>query len=349
VPDGKPHAPQRRHQKFSHPANLTFSLFWINQDSWLNHLNYSKCQAMNYKHLHYFWTVLRTGSIARASEQLHLTPQTLSSQIKQLEQRLGRPLLRKAGRGLEPTDAGRMVQRYADEIFAAGAALQDALGSGRDERWQAAFRVGVADSVPKTVATHVLEPCLPHLGSGKLMCHEGKLTTLLASLAVHQLDMVVSDVPLPASVSVKAYSHLLGRTGTSFFAAPGLLARHGWTPRRARTRLAQCLGELPVLLPGGDTALRPRLDGWFRAQGITPRVVAEFDDGALTKAFGRQGMGLFTGPAVLAGEIAGQYGVVCLATVDELAEEFYALSAERRITHPAVAAIRNAARHALFA
>jgi len=304
---------------------------------------------MNYKHLHYFWTVLRTGSIARASEELHLTPQTLSGQIKQLEQRLGKPLLRKVGRGLEPTDAGRMVQRYADEIFAAGAALQDALGTGRDERWQATFRVGVVDSVPKSVASHVLEPCLAQLGGGRLVCHEGKLTALLASLAVHQLDMVVSDVPLPASVSVRAYSHLLGRTGTSFFAAPALLARSGWTLRRARARFAHCLGEMPVLLPGGDAALRARLDGWFRATGITPRVVAEFDDGALTKAFGRQGLGVFTGPAVLAAEIAAQYGVVCLATVDELAEEFYALSPERRITHPAVAAIRNAARHALFA
>ncbi len=305
--------------------------------------------SMNYKHLHYFWTVLRTGSIARASEELHLTPQTLSGQIKQLEQRLGRPLLRKAGRGLEPTDAGRLVQRYADEIFAAGAALQDALGSGRDERWQAAFRVGVAASVPKSVATHVLEPCLGAMDGGRLICHEGKLTALLASLAVHQLDMVVSDVPLPASVSVRAYSYLLGRTGTSFFAAPALLARHGWTLRRARARFPACLGELPVLLPGSDSALRPRLEGWFRAQGISARAVAEFDDGALTKSFGRQGAGVFTGPAVLAAEIAMQYGVVCLATVDELAEEFYALSPERRITHPAVAAIRTAARHALFA
>lgn len=303
---------------------------------------------MNYKHLHYFWTVLRTGSIARASEQLHLTPQTLSGQIKQLEQRLGKPLLRKVGRGLEPTDAGRVVQRYADEIFAAGAALQDALGSGRDERWHAAFRVGVADSVPKAVACHVLEPCLPLLEGGKLVCQEGKLTALLASLAVHQLDLVLSDVPLPASVSVRAYSHLLGRTGTSFFAAPELLARTGWTPRRAKARLAQCLAELPVLLPGADSALRARLDGWFRAQGITPRAVAEFDDGALTKAFGRQGLGAFTGPAVLADEIAAQYGVECLGTLDELPEEFYAISAERRITHPAVAAIKNAARHALF-
>jgi LysR family transcriptional activator of nhaA len=304
---------------------------------------------MNYKHLHYFWTVLRTGSIARASEELHLTPQTLSGQIKQLEQRLGRPLLRKVGRGLEPTDAGRMVQRYADEIFAAGAALQDALGAGRDDRWQATFRVGVVDSVPKSVASHVLEPCLAQLGGGRLVCQEGKLTALLASLAVHQLDMVVSDVPLPASVSVRAYSHLLGRTGTSFFAAPGLLERSGFTLRRARARFPACLGDLPVLLPGGDAALRPRLEGWFRAAGITPRVVAEFDDGALTKAFGRQGLGVFTGPAVLGAEIAAQYGVACLATVDELGEEFYALSAERRITHPAVAAIRNAARHALFA
>ncbi|CAA9415283.1 MAG: Transcriptional regulator, LysR family [uncultured Ramlibacter sp.] len=304
---------------------------------------------MNFKHLHYFWTVARTGSIARASEQLHLTPQTLSGQIKQLEERLGKTLLRKAGRGLEPTDAGRMVQRYADEIFAIGSALQEALQTGREGTAQAAFRVGVADSVPKSIACHVLEPCLAVPGHGRLVCHEGKLNPLLADLAVHRLDLVLSDVPLPASLSVKAYTHLLGRTEVSFFAAEALLGRAGWTARRARARFPACLAELPLLMPSSGTALRPRLDAWLRESELAPPVAAEFDDAALTKAFGRQGAGVFAGPAVLAAEIENQYEVVRLGTVPALVEEFYALSIERRITHPAVSAITTAARRELFA
>lgn len=303
---------------------------------------------MNYKHLHYFWTVLRTGSIARASEQLHLTPQTLSGQIKQLESRLGKPLLRKAGRGLEPTDAGRLVQRYAEEIFTLGSALQEALQSGRDGRSQALFRVGVADSVPKSIACHVLEPCLASPEHGRLLCHQGKLTALLSELAVHRLDLVISDVPLPASLSVKAFTHLLGRTGVSFFAAPALIARAGWTPRRARARFPACLAELPLLMPSTETALRPRLDAWLRDGGLAPPIAADFDDGALTKAFGRRGLGVFAGPSVLTLEIEAQYQVLCLGTAPTLMEEFYAISIERRITHPAVAAITQAARGALF-
>ncbi len=306
-------------------------------------------KQMNYKHLHYFWTVLRTGSIARASEQLHLTPQTLSGQIKQLEARVGKPLLRKAGRGVEPTETGRLVRRYADEIFTAGAALQDALsGAGPAVPWRAALRVGVVDSVPKTIAGHVLQPGLDQLAGGRLICHEGKLQQLLAALAVHELDMVVSDVPLPPGMAVRAYSHLLGRTGTAFFASQALLRRCGWTPRRASGALNQCLADLPLMLPGAESALRLRLDAWFGVQGLAPRVVAEFDDGALAKAFGRQAAGAFTGPSVLASEICAQYQVACLGHAPDIIEEFYAISPERRITHPAVAAIRNAARHALF-
>jgi LysR family transcriptional regulator, transcriptional activator of nhaA len=304
---------------------------------------------VNYKHLHYFWTVLRTGSIARAGEQLHLTPQTLSGQIKQLEQRLGLPLLRKAGRGVEPTDAGRLVQRYADEIFALGSALQDALKTGRDGgRAQAMFRVGVTDSVPKSIACHVVEPCLAPPVHARLVCHEGKLTALLAELAVHRLDLVISDVPLPTGLSVKAFTHLLGRTQVSFFGSAALLAREGWTLRRARARFPACLAALPLLMPSAGTALRPRLDAWLRDNGLAPPVAAEFDDGALTKAFGRQGLGVFAGPSVLADEICAQYQVQCLGTAPTLLEEFYALSIERRITHPAVAAITAAARHELF-
>ncbi len=304
---------------------------------------------MNYKHLHYFWTVLRAGGIVRASEQLHLPPQTLSGQIKQLEERMGQPLLRKVGRGVEPTDAGRLVMRYADEIFALGASLQEALATGRDARRTAALRVGIADSVPKAVAFHVLEPAMALPEPPRLACHEGGLTGLLGELAVHRLDLVVSDVPAPASLSVRVYTHLLGRSGVAFFAAPGLLQATGWTVRRARQAFPACLAGMPLLLPSAQTALRPRLDAWLRQHALAPPVAAEFDDSALLKAFGREGRGVFAAPAVLADEIVQQYQVRWLGTPDDLMEEFYAISVERRITHPAVAAITAAARGKLFA
>ena len=304
---------------------------------------------MNYKHLHYFWTVLRAGGIVRASEQLHLTPQTLSGQIKQLEERIGQPLLRKVGRGVEPTDAGRLVMRYADEIFALGDSMQEALATGRDPRRTAVLRVGIADSVPKAVAFHVLEPATTLPEPPRLACHEGGLTGLLGELAVHRLDLVVSDVPAPVSLSVRVYTHLLGRTGVAFFAAPRLLQSKGWTLRRARSAFPACLADMPLLLPSAQTALRPRLDAWLRQHALAPLVAAEFDDSALLKAFGREGQGVFAAPAVLADEVAQQYQVQCLGTPGDLMEEFYAISVERRITHPAVAAITAAARSKLFA
>ena len=302
---------------------------------------------MNYKHLHYFWTVLRTGSIARASAELHLTPQTLSGQIKLLEDRIGKPLLRRVGRGVEPTDTGRMVQRFADEIFTLGSALTDALRTDQPADAHGSLRVGIVDSVHKSIACHVLEPALTH-PVGRLVCQEGKLTALLAELAVHRLDLVISDVPMPQGLSVKAYTHLLGSTDVSFFAAPALLIREGLTVRKARARFPHCLEALPFLMPSEGTALRPRLDAWFRNTGLAPRVVAEFDDGALTKAFGRQGCGVFAGPTVLAQEIEAQYQVAALGTAANLVEEFYAISIERRISNPAVAAITAAARRDLF-
>lgn len=304
---------------------------------------------MNYKHLHYFWTVLRAGGIVRASEQLHLTPQTLSGQIKQLEERLGQSLLRKAGRGLEPTDAGRLAMRYADEIFALGASLQEALATGRDTRPAAVLRVGIADSVPKAVAFHVLEPAMALPEPPRLACHEGGLTGLLGELAVHRLDLVVSDVPAPTSLSVRVYTHLLGRSSLAFFAAPRLLRATGWTIRRARQAFPACLAAMPMLLPNAPAALRPRLDAWLGQHALAPRLAAEFDDSALLKAFGREGQGVFAAPAVLADEIVQQYQVQWLGTADDLVEEFYAISVERRITHPAVAAITAAARGKLFA
>jgi LysR family transcriptional activator of nhaA len=239
--------------------------------------------------------------------------------------------------------------RYADEIFALGASLQEALASGRDVRRTAVLRVGIADSVPKAVAFHVLEPAMDLPEPPRLACHEGGLTGLLGELAVHRLDLIVSDVPAPVSLSVRVYTHLLGRSGVAFFAAPGLLKAAGLTAQRARKTFPACIGQMPLLLPSAHTALRPRMDAWMGGHALVPLVAAEFDDSALLKAFGREGQGVFAAPAVLADEIVQQYQVQWLGTPDDLMEEFYAISVERRITHPAVAAITAAARGKLFA
>jgi len=303
---------------------------------------------MNYKHLHYFWTVVHSGSIAKASEQLHLTPQTLSGQIKQLEARAGQPLLRKVGRGLEPTEAGKLVMRYADGIFSLGGELEAALHSGTDGRQTPLFRVGITDSVPKSVAYRVIEPGLRAEPVPRLLCAEGKLSALLAELAVHRLDLVISEVPVPANLSVKLFSHALGQTSVSFFASPALLKAAGLSLPAARKRFPSSLQPLPLLLPAADSALRSRIEGWLALHEVAPRVSGEFNDSALMKHFGREGLGVFVAPTVLEAEIRHQYRVVCLGAAPDLREEFYAISGERRIRHPAIAAITTFARQQLF-
>jgi LysR family transcriptional activator of nhaA len=304
---------------------------------------------MNYKHLHYFWTVVRTGGVLRASEELHLSAQTLSGQIKLLEEWLGRPLLKKVGRNVEPTEAGRMVMQYADEIFTLGQEMEDAMRGGREAPRAPVLKVGLVDSVPKAIAYHLLEPALRLEPVPRLQCPEGKLPALMAELALRRVDLVISDVPLPGNLGIKAFTHLLGGSGITFFASERLLKKHALSLRQVRVRFPAPLGHLPMLLPATDSALRLRLDGWLRQQGIAPRIAAEFDDTALMKAFGREGLGVFPAPAVLAKEIARQFEVEALGGPDDLVEEFYAISIERRISHPGVAAITRTARSELFA
>lgn len=303
---------------------------------------------MNYKHLHYFWTVVRAGGVLRASEELHLSPQTLSGQINLLEERLGRPLLRKAGRNVEPTEAGRMVMQYADEIFTLGQEMEDALRGGREAPRAPVLKVGFVDSVPKAIAYHVLEPALRIEPAPRLQCPEGKLPALMADLALRRVDLVVSDVMLPGNLGIKAFTHLLGRSAVAFFASEKLLQRHGMTLRQLRARFPQSLEKLPLLMPAADSALRPRLDAWLRRHVIASPIAGEFDDTALMKAFGREALGVFPAPAVLAEEITRQFEVARLGVPDDLMEEFYAISIERRISHPGVAAITKAARSELF-
>ena len=296
---------------------------------------------MNFKHLHYFWVTAKAGGVMRAGEQLHTTPQTLSGQIKLLEDWLGRKLFRKSGRQLELTEDGRLALGYADQIFTLGAEMETALREARGGQRVLDFRVGVADSVAKSVAYRLLEPALNLAEPVRLICSEGKFPDLLAQLALHRLDLVIADEPMSRRISVKAFNHPLGSTAMSFFCAPQLRPL-------LKGEFPACLNDMPMLIQGASASVRQQLEGWLTRYQIHPRVIGEFDDGALMTAFGREGRGVFMAPSVLEAETVAQFGVDVIGRTDELVEEFFAVSVERRISHPCVLAITDAARGQLF-
>lgn len=295
---------------------------------------------LNYHHLLYFWVVAREGGLVAAGKVLRLSHPTLSAQIRALEDRLGEKLFTKVGRRLVLTDVGRTVYRYADEIFSLGRELLDVL-KGRPTGQPVKLDVGIVDVVPKLVVRRLLAPALALSEPVRLVCHEESYEKLLADLALHSLDIVISDAPVPAGSSVRAFNHLLGETGITFFGAPALA--DGF-----RRRFPQSLDGAPMLLPLESLTLRRSLNQWFDRRGIHPRVVAEFEDSALLKVFGADGLGLFAAPTVVEREVAAQYGVEIVGRTEEVRERFYAISAERRLKNPAVLAITAAARDELF-
>ena len=286
--------------------------------------------------------VAKLGGVQRASEQLHLTPQTISGQVRMLEEALGNDLFVKAGRGMALTEVGRLVLGYAEEIFSTGSELEEAVREYATKGWRLEFRVGVADAVPKSIACRLIEPATRLPEPVRIVCHEWKLDSLLAELALHRLDLVISDAPIPASISVRAFSHRLGASGVSFFAASALRKRYGG-------EFPVCLDGAPMLMPAADSALGRRLRSWFQARSLHPNVVGEFDDRALAKEFGRRGAGMFIGPTVVSKEIELQYGVQALGVAADLEDEFFAISVERRIRHPCVIAITESARNDFLA
>lgn len=296
---------------------------------------------MNFKHLYYFWVTAKAGGILRAGEQLHTTPQTLSGQIKLLETWLGRALFRKNGRQLELTEEGRLALGYADQIFTLGAEMETALSQANGGEKTLEFRVGVADSVAKSVVYRLLEPALAMRESVRLICSEGKFPDLLAQLALHRLDLVLADEPMSGRVSIKAFNHPLGSTPMSFFCTPAL-------KQQLKGDFPDCLNGAPMLILGPSSSVRKQFDGWLIKHQIHPRVIGEFDDGALMRAFGREGRGVYMSASVLETETMAQDGVEVIGHTDEMVEEFFAVSVERRITHPCVAAITEAARGRLL-
>ncbi|MCP4498705.1 MAG: LysR family transcriptional regulator [Deltaproteobacteria bacterium] len=288
----------------------------------------------------YFWVTATEGSIANASKLLHVTPQTISSQIKSLEETLGVHLLEREGRGLKVTDAGRTTKEYADGIFSLTRELEAAL-RGDVKNPVRELRVGVSDALPKLVCHRLLEPVLHMAEKVRLVCREHGVEQLLADLALHNLDVVLNDAPIPQGLSIRAYNHLLGESGVVWVAAPKLAKMYG-------KNFPFGLKTAPFLLPTEDTALRHSLNVWLVGNDIQPNVVAEIADSALLKAFGENGDGIFPVATVVLQEVQRHYHVVPLGPARGVVERFYAISVERRIKHPAVVEISRQAKTSLF-
>jgi LysR family transcriptional activator of nhaA len=295
---------------------------------------------LNYSHLQYFWAVAREGSIAKASKSLHLTPQTVSGQLKLLDEAVGQPLFNRVGRHLVLSDMGRVVFEYADEIFSVGAELANVV-RGNHLTGPTTLSVGIVSSMPKLIAERVIAPALMGEHPIRVRCHEASLEQLLSELAVHKLDIVLSDRAVPDGLGLKAYAHRLGESGMSFFALRS-------KARRYRGKFPASLNDAPMLLPSQHSALRRRLDDWFESQDLAPRIVGEFDDSALLKAFGEAGVGIFAAPTVIEEEICRMYRMAVIGQTSDIQERFYAISVERRLKHESVVMITETARADLF-
>lgn len=296
---------------------------------------------LNYHHLFYFWSVARAGSVTKACEELRLAQPTVSGQLRVLEDQLGHKLFAKAGRGLKLTDMGQTVFAYADEIFSIGREMQDALKDrprGRPLRLQ----VGISDLLPKLVAYRILEPALRLPQAVHLICVEDSSERLLGELAEHRLDVVLSDAPVPAMVRVKAFSHQLGSSPVAIYGTAALA-------KKFRRNFPASLDGAPMLLPIDGSELRRSLEQFFDAHGIQPILAGEFQDSALLKTFGQAGAGLFAAPEAIDRQVRDNYKVVKVGSLQGVSESFYAISVERRLKHPAVLAISEAARSGLFA
>lgn len=296
---------------------------------------------LNYHHLLYFWVVAKQGSITQASKELRLAHPTISAQIHRLEEVLGEKLFEKQGRQLVLTEFGHLALGYADEIFSLGREFLDA-AKGRPSGRPMRFVVGISDVLPKSVVYRILEPAFHLKEDVRVICREGSVEEFMGELAMHKLDVVLSDAPAAPGSSVRAFSHPLGECGTAFFAAPELA-------RACRRRFPLSLDGVPFILPGAGSALRRTLEEWFDSLKIRPMVIAEVDDAALAKIAGEAGLGVFAAPDVVEKEVRQRYKVQLIARAEKVRQRFYAISVERKIRHVAVVAISEAARKHIFA
>jgi LysR family transcriptional activator of nhaA len=291
---------------------------------------------LNYHHLYYFWVVAREGGISRASPVLYLAPPTLSAQVKRLEEALGEKLFERVGRRLELTEMGKVVYRFASEIFSLGLEMVETV-KGRPTGRPLRLVVGVADVVPKVLVRRLLEPARRLPGKVRVVVREDPYDRLLAHLASQDVDVVIADAPVGPGGRVRAFNHLLGTSAVCFFAAPGLA-------KSLKGAFPRCLDGAPLLLPTENTQVRRPLEQWFARQQISPDVVGEFEDAAMMATFGESGAGVFVGPAVIAREICARSGVKLLGQAAGVAESFYGIVIERRVQSAAVQAVLSHAR-----
>ena len=296
---------------------------------------------LNYHHLLYFWTVAREGSVTKAADKLHLAQPTISGQLRKLEKSLGEKLYERVGRDIVLTEMGQVVYRYADEIFSIGQELVDTVKGLPGDR-PARFVVGIPEVLPKLIAFRLLEPALHLENRVRVICREGPLEYLLTQLATHELDVVFSDSPSGSLVRVKAFNHALGECGIGLFGTPKLCRQH-------ERNLPTSLNGAPFLLPTENTSLRNSIELWIRESDVQPTIIGEMDDTALLKVFAEAGIGFVPAPLAIRTEIENQYGLKLLLEVPNAVERFYAITIDRRIRHPAVVAISEAAKQSLFA
>ncbi|MDB6030257.1 MAG: transcriptional activator NhaR [Verrucomicrobiales bacterium] len=291
---------------------------------------------LNYHHLRYFWAVAKEGSLRQAAEKLHVSQPTISAQIAALESVMGEKLFRRGGRSLTLTEAGQRAFGYAEEIFSLG---QQLLDSTRQESGARVLRlqVGITDSLPKLASWQIVKPVFSLPQTVQVVCREGKATDLLAQLAAYRLDIVLADEPAPSSLPIKVFNYLLGESGLSFCAEPKLAAS-------LKRKFPKSLNDAPALMPSSNCALRRTLEAWLSANHIRPRVVAEFDDTALMAVAAVDGMGFMPMPSLVAKEALTRYGIQLIGKTQQCRTQFYAISAERKLTHPAVVAITQGAR-----
>jgi LysR family transcriptional activator of nhaA len=299
-----------------------------------------KSTGLNFRHLYYFWVVAKEGSVTRAAERLDVAVQTISAQLSLLEQSIGKSLLAPQGRRLTLTEAGRIALGYADQIFLLGEQMQDALADSDVDRTMR-LTVGISDSLPKLISSRLLEAALRLPERVKLVCFEDKFESLLGDLSVHKLDVVLTDRPVPSGTTLRVFSHLLGESEITLFGLPALAKKY-------QPKFPASLNGAPLLLPTRNNAIRGRIDHWFETHDLRPDVVGEFDDNALLNTFGRSGLGLFPAPSALAADVEEQFGAVPVGELSQVREQFYAISNERKIKHPAIDAILSAIHGRVF-
>ncbi len=295
---------------------------------------------LNYHHLYYFWSVVRSGGVNQAAKGLRISPPAISAQLRELQDNLGEPLFTRAGRKLELTDMGRTVYDYADDIFALGRELMDTVKNrptGRPIR----VDIGVVDVLPKMIAQWLIQPALKLREEVQIVCREASSDQLIARLATLELDVVLSDTPADPNLKVRAYNHSLGDSGITFVCVDPIASE-------IKGSFPKCLDSMPMLLPTDNTGIRRNLDFWFDAVGVRPKIVGEFEDYALLRAFGQEGTAIFPVPSVFERQLRKQDRVRKIGMTDEVRTYFYAISAERKLKHPAVVAICESARRQLF-